>query len=203
MKVALIGASGNVGTRILHELARRGHLVTAIARDPSRIPAGEGIEARAGDAANSPALGGMLRGHDAVVSSVRFGDAEPDALIDAVKIAGIRRYVVVGGAGSLEVEPGRRLLDTPNFPPEYRGEAERGAVFLERLRREQGLDWTFLSPPMIIEAGTRTGKFRLGLDLLLKDEAGESRISYEDYAVALVDELENPANVQQRFTVAY
>lgn len=113
------------------------------------------------------------------------------------------RYLVVGGAGSLEVAPGVPLVTTPNFPPQYKAEAEKGVAFLERLRQERQLNWTFLSPSALFEAGNRTGKFRLGTDQLLVNSAGKSWISFEDFAVAMADEIERPAHIRARFTVGY
>src|ERR1039458_5841967 len=123
------------------------------------------------------------------------------AVIDAVKQAGVKRLAVVGGAGSLEVAPGVQLVDTPQFPDAYRAEAGAGRNFLNALKQETALEWTFLSPSALFEPGERTGKFRLGTDRLLADVAGKSRISMEDYAIALVDEIETPKHVRQRFTV--
>ncbi|WP_458096048.1 NAD(P)-dependent oxidoreductase [Roseomonas sp. WA12] len=202
MKIALIGATGNAGSRILTELARRGHAVTAISRNPAgEVPAG--ITAVAGDAGEPDALANLLTGHDAVVSSIHFAASDPEKLIGAVKRAGLRRYIVVGGAGSLEVAPGQRLVDAPDFPAVYKTEALAGAAFLDRLRQEDGLHWTFLSPSALFVPGERTGHFRLGGDQLLVDAKGESRISFEDYAIALADELESPKHIRQRFTVGY
>lgn len=203
MKVALIGATGNAGSRLLAELARRGHAVTAIVRHPENMPARQGVTARRGDAWDQAGLAALLAGHDAAISAVRFVDSDPRILIDAVKAARVGRYLVVGGAGSLEVAPGVRLMDIPDFPPAYKAEAEAGGVFLDVLRRERDLDWTFLSPSALFVAGERTGRFRLGEDRLLTDSAGNSRISFEDFAVAMVDELERPAHVRRRFTVGY
>jgi uncharacterized protein len=203
MKVALIGASGNVGTRLLAELASRGHAVTAIARHPDKIPSRPGVTAKRGDVADKEGLKALLAGHDAVISSLRFADTDPRALVGLVKAAGAKRYFVVGGAGSLEVAPGVRLIDTPQFPAEYKNEAQKGAEFLQILRGEKDLDWTFISPSALFIPGERTGKFRLGVDQLLTDDRGNSSISYEDYAIALVDELEKPAHRRTRFTVGY
>jgi len=202
MKVALIGASGQAGSRILTELIGRGHQVTAIARNPDRIVGGAGVTVVQGDVADKAGLTDLIRGHDAVVSSVRFTASDPHILIDAVRASGVKRYLVVGGAGSLEVAPGVKLIDTPQFPDAYKPEASKGAEFLDLLRQTQDLDWTFLSPSALFVAGERTGKFRLGEDQLLGNEGG-SRISFEDYAIALVDELEKPAHVRRRFTVGY
>ncbi|OZI37255.1 3-beta hydroxysteroid dehydrogenase [Bordetella genomosp. 10] len=200
--VALIGASGNAGARILKELSDRGHSVTAIARNPEKIADLPKVTARRGDVDDKEGLAALLRGHDAVISSVRFSASDPRVLIDAVRASGVRRYLVVGGAASLEIAPGKRLLDQPDFPQAYKVEATKGAEFLDLLKGVQDLDWTFLSPSAMFMPGERTGKFRLGTDQLLTGEHGSS-ISFEDYAVALVDELEKPAHVRRRFTVGY
>ena len=203
MKVALIGATGNAGARLLAELVRRGHQVTAIVRHPENVPTLSGVMAKQGDARDQAGLAKRLAGHDAVISSVRFADSDPRVLIGAVKAAGMRRYLVVGGAGSLEVAPGVRLVDTPAFPAAYKAEALAGCAFLDTLRKERDLDWTFLSPSALFVAGERTGRFRLGEDRLLTDETGSSRISFEDFAIAMVDELEHPVHLRRRFTVGY
>lgn len=200
-KVAVIGATGNVGARLVTELVRRGHRVTAISRNPAK-PASPQVEAVAGDVRDPAGLARLLTGHDAVVSAVRFGDTDPQALIDAVRASDVKRYLVVGGAGSLEVAPGQRLVDQPDFPGAYKDEALKGAAFLDALDGVADLDWSFLSPSALIGPGERTGRFRLGGDQLLVGEGG-SRITYEDYAVALVDEIERPAHIRRRFTVGY
>ncbi|MES2339193.1 MAG: NAD(P)-dependent oxidoreductase [Pseudomonadota bacterium] len=200
--VALIGASGNAGAHILKELPDRGHSVTAIARNPERIAGLPGVTTVRGDVADPAHLSGLLVGHDVVISSVHFSASDPVALIAAVRDSGVPRYLVVGGAGSLEVAPGVRLLDSPDFPDAYRPEATKGAEYLDLLRAESGLNWTFLSPSAMFFAGERTGDFRLGKDALLSDDQG-SRISFADYAIAMVDEIEHPAHERQRFTVGY
>jgi putative NADH-flavin reductase len=202
VSVALIGASGAAGSRILKELSDRGHAVTAIARHPEKIAQLPNVTAKRGDVFDEAGLVDLLQGHDVAVSSVHFTASDPRILIDAVKAAGVKRYLVVGGAGSLEVKPGVRLIDTPDFPEAYKAEAGGGAAFLDLLRREPDLDWTFLSPSLQFVPGERTGKFRLGKDALLSTEKG-SIISFEDYAVALVDEIEKPSHPRQRFTVGY
>lgn len=202
MHVALIGASGHVGSRILKELSDRGHDVTAIARNPGKIAKLPHVTAKAGDVFDQAGLTRLLEGHDVVVSAVHFTASDARILIDAAKASGAKRYLVVGGAGSLEVAPGVALVTTPDFPAAYKPEALAGARFLELLREEKDLDWTFLSPSALFEPGQRTGKFRLGGDELLVGEHG-SRISFEDYAVALADEIERPAHRRQRFTVGY
>lgn len=201
-KIALIGASGNAGSRILKELSDRGHQVTGIARDPSKIAALPKVTAAKGDVFDAEGLAELLRGHDAVVSSVHFTASDPKTLIDAVRASGVKRYLVVGGAGSLEVAPGKRLVDQPDFPAAYKSEATKGAEFLDLLKTADDLEWTFLSPSAMFVPGERTGKFRLGKDTLLSNANGSS-ISFEDYAIALVDEIERPAHVRQRFTVGY
>lgn len=202
MNVALVGASGNVGSRLLKELSSRGHQVTAIARNPDKITSLPGVVAQKGDLFDVLAMTELLRGHDAVISSVFFTASDPDKLIGAVKASGVKRYLVVGGAGSLEVAPGMLLVDSPDFPADYKPEAEKGLAFLEALKREKELDWTFLSPSAMFGPGERTGRFRLGDDQLLTNEKGSS-ISYEDLAVAMVDELEKPSHSRRRFTVGY
>jgi len=201
-KIALIGASGNAGSRILKELSDRGHEVTAIARHPEKIAILRGVVAKTGDVFDGEALAALLRGHDAVISSVHFTASDPKTLIEAVRASGVPRYLVVGGAGSLEIAPGQRVVDLPDFPAAYKAEATKGAEFLDLLKQEKKLDWTFLSPSAEFVPGDRTGKFRIGKDSLLSNEAG-SRISFEDYAVALVDEIEKPQHSRQRFTVGY
>lgn len=201
-RIALIGASGNVGTRLLKELSARGHQVTAIARDPGKIPALPGVTPVRGDIKDGAGLSALLKGHDAVISSVRFRDTDAPALIDAVRASGVKRYLVVGGAASLLVAPGKRLFDDPGFPEAYKPEAGAGMAFKEALQQVTDLDWTFLSPSAMFVPGERTGQFRVGKDELLVGEKG-STISYEDYAVAMVDEIEKPAHVRERFTVGY
>ncbi|HLW89716.1 MAG TPA: NAD(P)-dependent oxidoreductase [Roseiarcus sp.] len=202
MKVALVGATGMIGSRLLAELNRRGHQVTAIVRNPEKVPALAGVAARKGDVADEKELIDLLKGHDAAITAVRFSQSDPKKLIAAVKASGVPRYLVVGGAGSLEVAPSRKLIDTPEFPAMYKAEAQAGGDFLDLLRQEKALVWTFLSPSAVIAPGERTGKFRLGDDQLLTHDKG-SNISAEDYAIALVDELEKPAHSRRRFTVGY
>ena len=191
MKIALIGASGNVGSRIAAELSRRGHRVTGIVRDTSKIAKLPGLAALSQDISDTKALADVLRGHEVVISAVGFSVSDPDQLIASVKAAGVRRYMVSGGAGSLEVSPGVRIIDTPDFPAEYKPETAAGCVFLDRLRQEKDLEWTFLSPSYNFAPGERTGKFRLGKDQLLTTSEG-SNISFEDFAVAMADEIETP-----------
>jgi putative NADH-flavin reductase len=201
--VALIGATGFVGARLLAELVARGHRVTAIVRNPGKVPALDGVTARAGDVHDRDGLAALLAGHDAVISAVHFLASDGPTLLAAVRQSGVPRYLVVGGAGSLEVAPGVRLVDTDGFPEIYLGEARAGAAYLDLLRAVPALDWTFLSPSAVIAPGERTGRFRLGDDALLVGADGESRISAEDFAAALVDELERPAHPRRRFTVGY
>lgn len=202
MKVALIGATGHVGSELLKELVRRGHAVTAIVRNPEKLPPATNVIAKKGDVFDTAGLTELLKGHDAVISAVHFTASDPQKLMDAVKAAGVKRYLVVGGAGSLEVTPGVALVTTPGFPAEYKDEALKGGDFLALLRQENGLDWTFLSPSALLFDGPRTGIFRLGKDQLLSNEKGSS-ISVADYAIAFTDELEKPAHAKQRFTVGY
>jgi putative NADH-flavin reductase len=203
MKVALIGVTGRVGSRLLAELLRRGHQVTGIARDVSKVTGQSKLVLKNADANQSGQLVPLLKGHDAVFSALKFATANAAALIAAVQQAAVARLLVVGGAGTLEVAPGVQALDAPGFPDAYKPEATAGRVFLEALREEAELDWTFLSPSAEFVPGERTGKFRLGLDQLLVGRDGKSWISMEDFAVALVDELETPKHSRRRFTVGY
>lgn len=202
MKIALIGATGMIGSRLLAELSRRGHDVTAIVRRPEKVPVLAKVTPRKGDVFDEKGLAELLKGHDAVISAVHFLDSDAKTLIAAVKASGVPRYLVVGGAGSLDVAPGKKLHDTPDFPPQYKAEAKAGGDFLDLLRAEKTLDWTCLSPSAVIAPGERTGNFRLGGDQLLTHDKG-SNISAEDYAIALVDEVEKPAHSRRRFTVGY
>lgn len=203
MKAALIGIRGRVGSRLATELLLRGHSVTGIGRSPVKIDARPGVTMKQGDATKSLMLAPLLAGHDAVLSASRFQTSDANALITAVKKAGVKRLLVVGGAGSLEVAPGKALVDTPDFPEAYKVEARAGVKFLDALRNEKELDWTYLSPSAEFSPGERTGKFRIGGDQLLVDSNGKSWISMEDFAIAMVDELEHPKHSRQRFTVGY
>lgn len=213
MKVALIGATGNVGSRILDELLLRGHQVTAVARHPEKVPAKANLTATVGDEDDPEALAKVLRGHDAVIRAVRFLDRDPDKILRAINAAGVSRFISVGGAAGLYI-PGTRtkLIDSGAIPEQFLPEPTAGVAFLERLRREEELEWSFLAPSAmsfsndpIYGSGKveRTGTFRIGEDELLVAENGESSISYEDYAIALVDELEQPRFIRRRFTVGY
>ena len=199
--IALIGASGRGGSRILKELSDRGHHVTAIARNADRIAALPGVTAVQGDVFDETGLAGLLRGHEAVISAVHFTASDPNILIDAVRGSRVPRYIVMGGAGSL-IASGKPLIESPDFPEAYKAEASKGAEFLELLKRADDLDWSFVSPSAEIFEGERTGSFRLGREELLVGPEG-SRISFEDFAVAVVDEIEMPQHHRQRFTVGY
>ena len=203
MKIALIGITGRAGSRIATELLARGHQVTGIARDSGKAPARPRLTLRDGDTSQPEALARLLQDHDAVVSATRFDGSAAAPLLQAVRSAGVPRLLVVGGAGSLEVAPGQALIDTEGFPAAYKAEASAGRDFLNDLRRETAIGWTFLSPSAVFEPGERTGRFRLGGDALLSDAAGHSHISMEDYAIALADEIEQPRHTGRRFTVGY
>jgi hypothetical protein len=203
MRVALIGASGKAGSRILGELLRRGHHVTGIARKSDLPTPQAGFEAKRGNASDAAGLAPLLTGHDAVISATRFVSTDAGALIEAVKQAGVPRFLVVGGAGSLQTAAGIDLVDTPGIPDTVRPESSAGRDFLNRLRAERELDWTFLCPSGSFAPGAQTGKFRLGSGQLLVDANGASGISMEDFAIAMVDELETPRHSRRRFTVGY
>ena len=212
MKVAIIGATGYVGSALLKEAVARGHDVTALVSDPGKVPVSGRVLAVQADVLAQDDLAAKLKGHDAVISAFS-GHAQADVLgyylkgidsiVAATKDAGVARLLLVGGAGGLEVAPGVQLIDTPQFPAEWKATAEGARQALDLLRRERELDWTVLAPSAHLEPGERTGKFRLGKDALLLDAGGHSHISLADYAVAMIDELEQPAHSRTRFTVGY
>jgi putative NADH-flavin reductase len=212
MKIALIGATGFIGSAILKEALARQHQVTALAAHPAKLAAADNLSAQASDVQDLAKLTAQLSGFDAVISSFS-GHANGDVLgyyvtgmqniIAASKAAQVPRLLVVGGAGSLYVAPGLQVIDTPGFPPEYKASAEGARQALNQLLDEPTLNWSMLSPSAMIAPGQRTGNFRLGSDQLLSDADGKSHISVEDYAVAMMNELEQPAHARQRFTVGY
>ena len=216
MRIVLFGATGNVGRRVAAEALRRGHEVTGVVRDPAAATGSEsGAVLVKGDATNAESIAQLARGADAVVSAISPRPnarclAAPSlvdnarAMIAGLRLAGVKRVLFVGGAGSLEVAPGQQLVDQPGFPEAYKAEALEGRQALEVWRTEgEGLDWTFLSPAVEIAPGERTGRYRTTGDQLLSDAVGRRFITFEDYAVAVLDELERPRHVGQRFGVAY
>lgn len=216
MKLTIFGANGSAGTRITQEALSRGHEVTAIVRNLSRFSMRtERLTIVVGNVCDADSVAAIAQGQDAVISAAGPGAAvanNPElalmvidaakALIEGLTRADVRRLIVVGGAGSLEVAPAVQLVDTPNFPAQYRPAslAHRDSL---KIYQASGLDWTFFSPAAEFELGERTGKFRLGKNQLLVDAEGRSRISVEDYAIALLDEVEQPQFVQSQMTIAY
>ena len=216
MKIVLFGATGNIGQRIVAEALSRGHGVTGVVRDPAKVKSPDPHVALVeGDATDVASVARVVRGADAIVSAISprpnaRGLPAPSlvdaahALIAGAKQAGVKRLVVVGGAGSLEVAPGQQLVDQPTFPEIYKPEANAQREALAVYRAEgTGLDWTYLSPAAEIQAGKRTGRYRLTGDKLLFDSHGKSSITFEDYAVALIDELEQRQHLGKRFGIAY
>ena len=213
MKIALIGATGYVGTPLLEELLQRGHQVTVLARNPGKLPSRKGLTVVAADAQDAAQVRQAVAGHDAVLSAYNPGWTVPDihdqflkatrAIHAGVRESGVRRLLVVGGAGSLFVAPGLQLVDTPQFPAEYKQGALAAREALNLIRKEEALDWTFLSPPILLVPGERTGQYRLGTEAPLMNGEAPGTISVQDLAVAIVDEIEQPRHVKQRFTVAY
>ncbi len=216
MKVALIGASGFVGSAILNELLQRGHEVTAIVRNPEKIKQGSTVSVIKANVLNQSEVEDAVKGQEAVISAYNAGWANPDlyneflegaqAIQAGVKKSGIKRFIVVGGAGSLYIADGVQLLETAQFPKEFRAGASAARDYLNILKNEKELDWTFLSPAIEMHHGTsgvRKGTYRTGLDNPVFDANNRSVISVEDIAVAIVDELENSKHIRQRFTMAY
>ena len=207
MKIAIIGATGYVGSGILAESLSRGHDVTAIVTNPDRLPRDPKLTPAKGDVADTEELGSLIAGHDVVISAFNPGKDERGtgarSIIEAVKRSDVERLLVVGGAGTLEVAPGKRLIDQPDFPAEWKDGALKTAAFLDQLRGETKLNWTFLSPAAMLAPGERTGTYRVGGDQMLTGADGQSRISIQDYAVAMIDEAETPRHPRARFSVAY
>jgi putative NADH-flavin reductase len=211
MKITLIGATGFVGSALLQELLQRGHQVTALTRDPSRFTPHERLQLKTVDVRQAADVAATLAGQDAVISAFNPGWTHPDlynaflqgsaAIVEAARQAGVR-LLVVGGAGSLFVAPGVQLVDTPEFPAQWKQGALAARDLLTQLQAEPTLDWTFLSPPVFLEPGPRSGSYRLGRDEVLMGAEGPARISVADLAMALVDETETPRHRRQRFTVA-
>lgn len=209
MNVVLYGATGNAGSRILKELLARGHQVKAVVRNTAKLAPAKGLSIAPGDLDNAGRIAGSVKGAAAVVSAyappvtaVEELISVTDRLIEAVRQSGVPRLLTVGGAGSLEVERGVQLVDSDSFPEAWKPIARAHAEALRKLKAS-GINWTCLSPAAFLEPGERTGKFRLGHEQLLANGKGESRISMEDYAIALVDEIETPKHGRQRFTVGY
>jgi hypothetical protein len=213
MKIALVGATGFVGSAVLTELLVRGHAVTALARRPDKIAPRAGLQVLRADVQDAAQVAATVKGHEAVVSAYNPGWSEPEinrlftqgyeSILAGTKQAGVPRLLAVGGAGSLEVAPGLQLVDTPEFPAEWKQGALAARDLLTRLRGETALAWSFVSPPIALAPGERTGRYRVGGDQLLPG-MGEAPagISVADLAVAIVDEIEQPQHVRRRFTVA-
>lgn len=206
MKIAYIGASGEVGKRVVPELVSRGHEVTAISTHPESAPKMPGVTAVEGNIDDEEKMTELLKGHDVVISSVQFGKYDHAKLLGAVKNSGAPRYFVCGGSGTL-LAPGSdtRIMDLPNFPEAAMQPALNAARFFDRLQAEKDLDWTFVSPPPppgFSPDAPRTGKYRLGKDHLLIGPDGKPAISYEDYAIAIADEITDRKH-RGRFTVGY
>ena len=214
-EVLLIGATGFVGSAILNELLNRGHKVTAVVRDPAKLEGKAGVTAVKEDVANVDAIAALARGKDAVISAYNPGWANPDIatlitenyprILNAAKQSGVGRLLIVGGAGTLFCAPGLRVVDSGAIPEEIMGGVRPlGDFYLNTLMNENDIDWVFFSPAGAFdENGQRTGEFRLGKDDLIVDAEGNSHISVQDYAVAMVDELEQENHHKERFTIGY
>lgn len=213
MKLALIGPTGFVGAAILTEALQRGHAVTALSRHPEKLPEQPGLRVARADVLDPAQVADAVAGHDAVISAYNPGWSDPQihdnflrgtrAIFDGVKRVGVKRLLVVGGAGSLYVAPGVQLVDTPTFPAEWKQGALAAREALNLIRQESALDWTFVSPAVFLEPGERTGRFRLGGDEVLMNGDQPARLSVADLAVAIVDEIEKPQHLQKRFTAGY
>jgi putative NADH-flavin reductase len=212
MKIALFGASGFVGAAVLKEAVERGHTVTAIVRNPAKVEAASNVSVIAADVTDQHRLAELLHGQDVVISAFNGGWGNPDiyarhlsgskAIATAAKSAGVR-LIEVGGAGSLYAPDGSQFVDSPEFPAEWKDGARAARDALTALKESDWKDWTFVSPAFVLAPGERTGAYRLGGENPVFDDKGESRISVEDLAVALVDEAETPKHIGRRFTLGY
>lgn len=203
MNIVVVGASGFIGSALVKEAVGRGHHVTAVARDTKKIVPGPGIEVVQGDATREESVFDALAEADVAIVSLQYHTIDTQALLNTLRKVRVVRVLFVGGAGSLEVAPGKLLIDEPAFPEEWKGTARAAQDLLNTLRGIRELNWTYVSPPAMIAPGERTGVFRLGTDRLLADDKGESRISVEDFAMAMIDEIEDPKYPRTRFTVGY
>ena len=213
MKVALLGGTGFVGSAVRAELLARFHEVTLFTRDPARVGPEERLSVVALDVFDADQVAARVRGHDIVVSAFNAGWKNPrlyddylrgtKSILQGVKRSGVRRLLIVGGAGSLEVAPGVQFVDTPEFPESAKAGALAAREALHLIRTERELEWTFLSPPIHLEKGPRTALYRSGRDTPIVGASQSSHISVADLAVALVDEVERPQHVRRRFTVGY
>ena len=203
MNIVLIGATGAIGSRILDEALRRGHTVSAVTRDPRKLDPRPGMTIRAGSTSDGPGLTQVVKGHDVAVVSVKWNEADVHQVLDAVRRSGVKRCLFVIGAGSLLRQDGRthfeHMADKGIQPPT----SKPASLAYEEIKKVKDLDWTAISPPASIQPGKRTGKFRRGLDKLIEDKEGQSLISREDFAVAILDELEKNKHIRKRFTAAY
>lgn len=214
MKIVIIGASGFVGSELLKEALLRGHTVTAIVRRPEKITiSAPQLMVKRGDVQDYNATAQLVAGHDIVISAFNADWTSPNlyedflkgsrAIEKGIQQSGIKRLLVIGGAGSLEISPGVQLVDTPQFPANWKAGATAARDYLNILRQNTTLDWTFLSPAINLVPGERTGIFRLGTEQPVFDEKSDSVISAADLAIAALDEIEQPQFIQKRFTVGY
>ena len=203
MNIVLAGATGNIGSRILDEALRRGHRVTGLTRDPTKLTVRTGLQVKRANSTEVSAFTGALRGHDAAILSIKWNENDVHQVLDALRKAGVKRCLFVVGAGSLLRKDGRTHFDHMAEKGIQPPTSKPAALALAEVQKVTDLDWTAISPPASIQPGERTGKFRLGLDELIEDDKGQSQISREDFAIAILDEMEKPKHIRRRFTAGY
>jgi uncharacterized protein len=203
MNIVLVGATGGIGSRILDEALSRGHTVTATTRDPAKLSPRTKMSVKAANSADVAGMAAALKGHDAAVVSVKWNENDVAQVLDALRRSGVKRCLFVIGAGSLLRQDGRTHFDHMAEKGVQPPTSKPAALAFEEMKKAHDLDWTAISPAASIQPGERTARFRLGLDHLLEDANGESRISREDFAIAILDEIETPKHVRRRFTAAY
>jgi len=203
MKIAILGATGFAGSMILEEALKRGHNVTAIARHTDKLPTNKNLTTKEFDVNDIDELAKLLSGHDAVISAVRYTTVNGKKLLEGVKKSGVKRFLVCGSGAGLEYEPGKLLVDHPQFPKEYVPASTAGIEFYNNIKNEKEIDWSYIAPAAEFVPGEAKGNYKIGGDQLLSDEKGRSWITVGDLAVEILNEAESPKHIHRRITMSY